>query len=156
MNATAKFPTPQSITAEHEELHADLRALTRLPGRVGIVARDVADALHPHFVKEEAYALPPLGLLAAVARGELPGGTAEVLDMTDRLREELPDMLAEHRAVVGLLDRLTEAAAAERRPEAARFAAGLKRHARAEEEVLYPAALLLGAYLRLRLGARAT
>ena len=104
MNATAKFPTPESITAEHEELHADLRALTRLPGRVGIVARDVADALHPHF----------------------------------------------------LLDRLTEAAAAERRPEAARFAAGLKRHARTEEEVLYPAALLLGAYLRLRLGARAT
>lgn len=156
MNAMANLAIPESITAEHEELHAELVALTRLPGRVGIVARDVAGALHPHFVKEEAYALPPLGVLAAVARGELRGDMAEVLAMTERLREDLPDMLAEHRAVVGLLDRLAEAAAAERRPEAARFAEALKRHAHAEEQVLYPAALVLGAYLRLRLGPAAT
>jgi hypothetical protein len=41
--------------------------------------------MHPHFVKEEEYALPPLGLLSALSKGELEAGMAEVLKMTDKL-----------------------------------------------------------------------
>ena len=51
---------PTSLKVEHEELHAELVALTKAPGRVGEAARNVAALLHPHFVKEEKYALPPL------------------------------------------------------------------------------------------------
>ena len=57
---------PTSLKVEHEELHAELVALTKAPGRVGEAARNVAALLHPHFVKEEKYALPPLGLLVTV------------------------------------------------------------------------------------------
>jgi hypothetical protein len=37
-------------------------------GKVGEAAKAVANVLHPHFEKEEEYALPPLGLLSCLAR----------------------------------------------------------------------------------------
>jgi hypothetical protein len=43
--------------------------------------------------------------------------------------------------------RLVQAADAERKPEQVRFAEDLLRHARAEEEILYPAAILVGRYV---------
>jgi hemerythrin-like domain-containing protein len=138
---------------EHEELHAELVKLTLTRGKVGEAARLVAALLHPHFTKEEEYALPPLGLLAAVAEGGATPEMRDVLAMTDKLRAELPQMLAEHKAVVGALRRLAAAARQEKKPGAARFAEALKRHAQSEEQVLYPAAIVLGEYLKTRLGA---
>ncbi len=57
-------------------------------------------------------------------------------------------MLAEHREIVGALDTLTSAATDERHPEIAEFARRLKHHAIMEEQVMYPAALLVGEYIR--------
>ena len=57
----------------------------------------------------------------------------------------------EHRMVVGALRRLAAAAKQERKPEAARFAEALKLHALSEEQILYPAALLVGEYVRARM-----
>jgi len=37
-----------------------LRQATQLSGKTGEVAKTVAELMHPHFVKEEEYALPPL------------------------------------------------------------------------------------------------
>jgi hypothetical protein len=144
---------PEPLKAEHDELHAALVRATRAGGRTGEAARAVARLLHPHFEQEEAFALPPLGLLPALAAGDVRADMAEVLEMTRRLRERLPAMLDEHRAIVGALDTLREAARAEAKPEHATFADKLILHARTEEEVLYPAALLVGAFLTLRLPA---
>ena len=60
------------------------------------------------------------------------------------MADELPKMLAEHREIVAALERLEAAAHAAGKPEHARFAEKLKVHARTEEEVLYPAAILVG------------
>ena len=138
---------PKALKIEHEELHAELSALTKAPGRVGEAARDVATLLHPHFVKEE-YALPPLGLLTTVAKGTVTPTMRAVLAMTDRLKRELPEMLAEHRTVVAALEKLAEAGQAERRTDAERFAEKLRLHAETEEQVLYPAAILVGEYVK--------
>ena len=143
---------PQPLVEEHEELHAELVKLTRARGKVGEAARTVATLLHPHFVKEEEYALPPLGLLTALAEGGVTPEMGEVLAMTDKLRAELPQMLAEHKVVVRALRRLAVAAAREKKPAAARFAEALKLHALSEEQVLYPAAILVGEFIRTRLG----
>jgi hypothetical protein len=56
---------------EHEELHSELEKATREKGAVGEAAKAVAKVLHPHFVKEEEYAMPPLGLLALLAEGNI-------------------------------------------------------------------------------------
>lgn len=143
---------PEPLKVEHEELHAELVALTKAPGEVGEAARGVATLLHPHFVKEEEYALPPLGLLVAVAQGRVTPDMREVLAMTERLQNDLPHMLAEHRQVVDALEKLAAAARVEKRPDAARFAEKLRLHAETEEQVLYPAAILVGEQVRARLG----
>jgi hypothetical protein len=51
---------PHSLRVEHEELHAELAKATREGGQVGEAAKAVAKVLHPHFLREEEYALPPL------------------------------------------------------------------------------------------------
>lgn len=143
-----EFTPPRSLEIEHEELHAQLLPLTKLSGKVGDAARLVATRLHEHFALEQELAVPPLALLAPLAQGGVTPAMRSILEKTDRLRAELPRMLAEHRAIVDALDHLTKAAQEEHRPDAVRFAEKLKLHAATEEEVLYPAALLVGEYVK--------
>jgi hypothetical protein len=64
------------------------------------------------------------------------------------LKEELPRMLAEHELIVAALERLAEAA--QEAGDAARvhLAEKIAAHAKMEEEVMYPAAILVGEYLK--------
>lgn len=142
---------PKPLKAEHDELHEELVKATQAGGRIAEAAKAVARVLHPHFVKEEEYALPPLGLLQALSRGEISPEMREVLAMTDKLRAELPQMLSEHKAIVAALEALKAAAVAEHNDDVAHFAEKLIGHARTEEEVMYPAAILVGEYLKLKL-----
>jgi hypothetical protein len=151
--AMMKFEIPPPMKAEHDELHANLVAATKTGGRTGDAAKAVAKVLHGHFVKEEAFALPPLGLLPLLAQGKLDPAMKDVLAMTDRLEAEMTTMLAEHEEIVAALTRLVEAAEAENRPEVVRFAEALMLHAQAEEQVSYPTALLIGRYIRSKLAA---
>jgi len=63
------FEIPQPLGAEHAELHAELAEAMRAGGRIGEAAEEVGKRLHPHFIREEEIALPPLCLLAPLARG---------------------------------------------------------------------------------------
>ena len=146
-----EFKIPQSLKAEHDELHSKLAKAIAAGGRVGEAAKEVARLLHAHFVKEEEYALPPLGLLVVLAQGKVTPEMSKALAMTDKLKAELPEMLKEHKAIVGALERLVSAAKAENRLEHAHFAEKLMLHAQTEEEVLYPASILIGEYLKLKL-----
>lgn len=147
-----EFPIPEPLKAEHAELHLELVDATRVGGRVGEAAKQVAMRLHPHFVREEEFALRPLCLLTPLAKGTVSPDFADVLALTDRLETELPGMLAEHKEIVAALGDLVAAAKAEEMPKYAAFADKLILHARTEEEVFYPAALLVGRYVRLALG----
>ncbi|MDG4892508.1 hemerythrin domain-containing protein [Mesorhizobium sp. WSM4976] len=149
-----KFVIPAPLKIEHEELHADLVKATKVGGKTGEVAKAVAQVLHDHFVKEEQYAMPPLGLLRALSEGRIAPEMAEATKMTDRLEADLDAMLADHQIIVGELKRLAEAAKAENRPEIVKFAEKLELHARTEEEVIYPASILVGRYLKLKLAER--
>lgn len=141
---------PSSLREEHAELHARLVSATRMAGRVGEAARAVAAVLDPHFVREEQIALPPLGLLRALADGRRPPDMSAVLPLTDSLTAELPRMLAEHVRIAAAVDRMGRAAREARQPAIARLAAEIRLHARTEEEVLYPAAVLVGDLVRAR------
>ena len=100
--------------------------------------------MHPHFVKEDQIALPPLGLLAALAHCGATQEMASVLALTGQLEAELPAMLADHQAIVEALQRLGDAAQRAARSEIVDFAKQLMQHARTGEEVMYPAAILVG------------
>ncbi|HWQ96104.1 MAG TPA: hypothetical protein VN368_01905 [Candidatus Methylomirabilis sp.] len=62
-----EFKIPQSLKLEHEKLHAELARATRVHGKIGEAAKAVEKVLHPHFMKEEEYAMPPLGLLSSLS-----------------------------------------------------------------------------------------
>jgi hypothetical protein len=123
------FEIPAALKADHDDLHRDLVRATKAGGRTGEAAQAVAKVLHPHFVKEEEYALPPLGLLAALAKGTLESGMAHVLKLTDTLEADLPHMLAEHKDILAALSDLADAARAENKLEHARLAERLMAHA---------------------------
>jgi hypothetical protein len=142
---------PGSLKAEHEELHEELVRATKAGGKTGEAAQAVAKVLHPHFVKEEQLALPPLGLLGALAAGRMPPNAEEVVKLTAALKKDLPAMLKEHENIVVALDALANAARQENKLAAQQFAEKLKQHAKTEEEVLYPAAILVGDYIELKL-----
>lgn len=141
---------PPSVRAEHEAIQAALAGAVRAPGRVGVAARALDAVLGPHFAREEEIALPPLGLLAPLASGTRPPVPSEVLSMTDALRAELPGMLAEHTRIRTAVEALREAARADRAAQYEQLADQLALHARTEEEVLYPAAVLVGDLIRAR------
>ena len=146
-----RYIIPESIVTEHEELHEELVKLAKGSGRSGEQAKTVANLLHPHFVKEEEFALPPLGLLGAVAVGRVTPEMAGVLPMTDKLKAEIQQMLQEHKAIVAVLEDMAEAAKKKEKMEYVHFAEKLILHAHSEEEILYPASLLVGEYIRLKL-----
>lgn len=149
--ASVKFPVPDSVIAEHAALHGELAGIIHSGGKTGQAAQAVAAVLEPHFVKEEKYALPPLALLGDLASGKVRPGMAAILPLTDELKRSLPEMLAEHQQILAALTHLDASAKAEHKPEAGRFAHELIHHAQTEEQITYPAAILVGEYIRLKL-----
>ena len=148
----AVLTAPSSIRTEHEHLHHQLEAAVAAGGRTGARAKDVAKVLHPHFEAEDAYAMPPLGLLGALAQGKtVSAEQARVaVRMAERLRGEYDQMLEEHEQIQNALAALSSAAREEGHAEHAAFAEALMMHASNEEQVLYPATLLIGEYLKLK------
>ncbi len=146
-----KLEIPKSLRVEHEELHEELVNATKVTGKVGEAAKAVAKVLHPHFEKEEEYALPPLGLLPLLVEGKITPEMKDVFKMTDRLKADLRQMLEEHKAIVAALSNLSNIAGKEKKMEQTRFAEKLMLHAQNEEEILYPTAILIGEYLKLKL-----
>ena len=143
---------PKSVQIEHEAIHWQLIAATQAGGRVGAAAQALATVLHPHFVREEEIALPPLGLLVRLAAGAplTSDERARALAMTDTLRRELPRMLEEHAGIRQAVEALRVAAREEHSGAHEQLAAHLALHAQTEEEVLYPAAVLVGDLIRAR------
>lgn len=150
MNPKLKIPAP--LKSEHEELRAVVLKAAREEGDIGAAAKTVGALLQAHFVKEEQFALLPLGLLETLARGEVTPDMDEALVMIDGLRHELAAMVSDHKEIVAALRKLLAAARAGDKVEYAEFAEHLIRHIQTEEHVLYPAVLLAGRYIRLRLG----
>lgn len=142
---------PQSLQQEHKAIHEALTEATRSPGPVGAAARELAAVLAPHVKREDEIALPPLGLLAPLASGESPAGMEEALAMTDALRRELPRMLEEHQRIRAAAEKLGTVAREDHATVHEQFAEDLAAHARSEEELLYPAAILVGEVIRARM-----
>jgi hypothetical protein len=142
---------PASLSVEHRELRATLDATTKLPGTTGMAAFRVAELMHEHFTREEEFAMPPLGLLRPLAEGAgVPRTAAAAIAMSDRLKADWPIMLSEHKSIREALAVLAVEARVENRPEVLRFVDTLTLHAQQEEEILYPAAILVGEYLKLQ------
>jgi hemerythrin superfamily protein len=79
---------------------------------------------------------------------------SEALAMSDGLRKELPRMLEEHKQIRAATEKLRAVAREENASAHAEFAEELAAHADSEEEVLYPAAVLVGDIIRARMAKK--
>jgi hypothetical protein len=141
---------PQSLQAEHHGIHERLSEATRVPGRVGAAARELAAVLHPHFERENEIALPPAWPSCAVG-GRPDTGRSAGRTRDDRCAsQELPRMLEEHQRIRAAAEKLRIAAREEKAAAQEQLAETLAAHAETEEEVLYPAAILVGDIIRAR------
>jgi mitochondrial fission protein ELM1 len=85
----------------------------------------------------------------AISTGKPVEHPDDTMRLAARLKADLGKMLEEHKAIGAATDRLLAAANAEKKTAAAAFAVSLRHHARMEEDVMYPAAILAGDYLRI-------
>ena len=70
--------------------------------------------------------------------------------MSDTLRREMPAMLKEHKDNRAAIEAFRQATVAERSVKFQQLADALTQHAQSEEDVFYPAAVLVGDLLRAR------
>ena len=147
-----KDELPPVLTMEHEAIQEELSRATRIGGRTGQAAWEVTRVLFPHVYREEAFAIPPLLLLPRLARGEFEPEMEGMLQKTEIMKSEFPRMLDEHKIIVGALQKLLQASTSEGHTGYARLAQKLILHAQTEEEILYPASILVGEFLKLKLG----
>lgn len=141
---------PETLRFEHDQLHQDLENCSKLDDEVSKAAKKLQLLLRSHLYKEEKYALPQLGVLNEIVEGEKKVNAVEVAKLSQELENEMPLILAEHKAVVKALEDLAEAGKRENKPEVEYFVKHLRMHAKYEEEVFYPAAILAGKYLMLK------
>lgn len=139
---------PKSIQHGHENLFNEIKKLIEAGGKVGEKAKILNNSMAPHFEKEERYALPPLGLLLILSEGGWEIDTAEAIKMTDTLQSKLAEMTNEHKQLSKLLQDLKVAADEENNTLAKKFVKDLVLHVDLEDQVLYPATLLVGNYLK--------
>jgi hypothetical protein len=136
------FETPSAIREEHEEIMSELRSASKLENGTGLAVRELLKILEPHFQKEERLAMPILGTLSEFASGDQTISLAMVLGATREMRSEYNEMLAEHKQLHPYIEHVKGAAECDENEKVAHLMEGLAHHAKMEEEVLYPAALL--------------
>ena len=145
-----EFKTPQSIKAEHNKLNFQLGIITNIKGKIGEAAKQMIEILHPHFLKEEEYAIPPLSLLPIIVKNEISPDMYEILDLTNKLKSEYNNLLKEHKTILSTQKKLKSAAEMENRSDVMKFTNDLILHAQTEEEILYPTSILIGEYIKLK------
>ena len=145
------FKVPEALQLQHDKLREKLAQAMNEGGKTAEAAKALAAILRPHVAKEEDFGLPALGLLPHLVAGKVSPAMRGVIVMTDKLKAQYQQMLAEHDAIHAAIRKLMEAAEEENKPQYVSFAHKLILHARTEEEVFYPAGILIGEYLKLKL-----
>ena len=139
---------PTSLLNDHEVIRSTLKRAMREPGATGEAARRVMQILDGHMMREEKFAFRPLSLLPVLARGETPAALGEALKLTEALKHEVAQMREEHRQISDALRKLAQDAEGEGKGEYVALAQELLQHQHLEEEIIYPAALLVGEFAK--------
>ena len=140
--------TPKTIKHGHEILCTELKLITNMPGEIGEKAKLLEEVMYPHFEKEEKYALPPLGLLLALSEGSWEIDSDEAIKMSDTLKDKLSELKGEHDKILVALENLKMSSESENNFTVKQFIKDLLLHVEMEDQVLYPATILIGNYLK--------
>jgi len=142
---------PQSIRLQHRQIIDRLATLAAGKGPAAAPAQKALVFLKDHYAKEEAYVLPPLGLLPRLAKGDISKDMEPAIALADRAKAASADLQNDHIRITALMNELVEAGRKTADDELVRFATRVANQSLSDMEVAHPAAILIGDYLRLRL-----
>lgn len=145
------YRIPGSLKAEHEELYEQLNRAARTGGKVGDAAMLAFKPFQSHIKREEELAFPPLDLLLPLSDEKVNTEFTGVIGLADRLKGELTGLLRQHEEMRKALQRMNDEAMREQKYEYASLAKRLMQHMLMEEQVFYPAAIVVGEYVKLYL-----
>jgi hemerythrin-like domain-containing protein len=145
------YRIPGSLKIEHEELYEELNRAARTTGKVGDAAMLAFKPFQSHIRKEEEIAFPPLDVLQSLAEKDVTTALTGIIKLSDKLKDELQGFIYEHDQMRKALQQMNDEAMKEQKYEYADLAKMLMRHMQLEEQILYPAAILAGEYIKLRL-----
>ncbi len=143
-----KLSIPEPLQLSHAQLEAALSETMQADGRTMIVAEAVVQLLESHFQKESEEVLRILGLLEPLAADAI--GVAEDYPELNNLEANESSLHQEHAALIAAAEKLRTAAREEGADAILEFAERLLMRIRLDEEIFYPAALLIRNYLRLK------
>jgi hypothetical protein len=144
------YPVPMSLVTEHALIISELNSAASLPGQTGVAGRRVLTLVIPHFKDEQRRVHPLLYVLPMIAAHQVDPGMADLVPIAARLRGDLDEIRRAHVAIDTALDDLYAAAWREKHQECAFLATRIRRHNQLEEEISYPAALVVGEELQIR------
>lgn len=147
---TGKPVTPSSILEEHTDLLKEIRRFALLDDSTGRAALRLEELMIYHFREEEDYILPPLGLLPELSKGNITVQKDSIILLTEKFKSRSDLMLAEHQMILASLQEMKQAANRENHPAVDELEKALTRHAIIEEQILFPAAILVGEFLKLK------
>ncbi|MGE5213736.1 MAG: hypothetical protein ACM3NN_08610 [Nitrospirota bacterium] len=144
-----EFQVPESLRLDHAQLSAALSNAAQAAGRTRIAAEKIVQLLEAHVQKEDREVLQVLGLLAPLAKRRVDLA-AEDLSRLDDLELSQCALNRQHAALAAAGEQLLAIAREENAQEVLEFAEWLLLRIRLDEEILYPAALLIRNYLRIQ------
>ena len=150
--APTKLELPEALQLSHAQLSGALAKISRRSGRTTALADTIAQTLEPHLEHEEGKVLRILGLLAPLTASQFEPEWMEDDSEWEELERNESALHLEHRQLVTAGEELLAIARAEDAAEVLDFAERLLLRIRLDEDVFYPAALLIRNYLKLRAG----
>jgi hypothetical protein len=145
---------PQSIRHQHEQIISRLAGFANDSGPVGVAASKALLVLKNHYAKEEAFVLPPLGLLPRLAKGEVSKDMEAAIAMAERVRAALAELHDDHIQITSLMNELVEAGKSAGNGELVRLATRIANQSLNDIEVTHPTTIVIGEFLRQRLSNR--
>lgn len=143
-----KLSLPEPLQFSHAQLKAALSETLQAGGQTMIAAEAVAQLFEPHLRKESGEVLRILGLLEPLARDAIE--VAEDSSELNDLEANESSLHQEHAALIVAVEKLRTAAREEGADAVLEFAERLLMRIRLDEEIFYPAAILIRNYLRLK------
>lgn len=136
--------TPIAINHSHSNLCLELKIITNNHPHLKTEIQTFNKVMRDHFKKEEKYALPPLGLLLDLSEGKWELEEDAIVKMTKSLYLHLVELKQEHENIYKHMQDLNSIAEEENNSDLKRFIKNLEIHMELEDQVLYPASMLIG------------
>ncbi|MBI2318892.1 MAG: hemerythrin domain-containing protein [Betaproteobacteria bacterium] len=147
-----KLGIPDALVNAHEELSTELARAAMESGTIGRLAKHLEELCARHFAREEETVFRVFGLLHGVATDRIGPEIEVALPMIADLGAHRDAALSHHQVIDAAIEELLWETRKAKNRTVADIAHTLRRHEKAEDEVMYPTIVAIGQSLRESLG----